>query len=169
MCTVPCVSCWEMRAGLHQPSSQSPRCCSAWPVTDFPVHISSPMLPIRISKGAPAISIQGDSPQAVHVEMEVRTRAKSHIVERQLLRWPQVSALLRALLHSGPSAPSASSCPSCSRTEKLASLPCGCLGRVSHAHRGFTLFEIKNRALTLQLQVVRDSSNSLFPKCFSLP
>ena len=134
-----------------------------------PVHISSPTLPIRISKGAPAICIQGHSPQAVQVEMEVRSRAKSHIVERQLLRRPQVSALLRALLHSGPSAPSASSRPSCSRTEKLASLPCGCLGRVSHAHRGFTLFEIRNPDLTLQLQVVTDSSNSLFPKCFSLP
>ena len=36
MCTVPCVSCWETRAGLHQPSSQSPRCCSAWPVTALP-------------------------------------------------------------------------------------------------------------------------------------
>ena len=87
------------------------------------MHISSPMFPKRISKEALAICIQEDSPQAVKVEMEVRTSAKSHIVERQLLLCPQVSALLRGLFHSGTQAHSASSHPSSSITEKLASLP----------------------------------------------
>ena len=88
-----------------------------------PMLISSPMFPKRISKEALAICIQEDSPQAVKVEMEVRTSAKSHIVERQLLLCPQVSALLRGLFHSGTKAPSASSHSSSSITEKLASLP----------------------------------------------
>lgn len=39
---------------------------------------------------------------------------------------------------------------------------------MSHAYQEFTLFEIKNPDLTLQLQVAADSINNLFHKCFSL-
>ena len=59
------------------------------------------MFPKRISKEALAICIQEDSPQVVKVEMEVRTSAKSHIVERQLLLCPQVSALLTICTKAG--------------------------------------------------------------------
>ena len=99
---VPCVSCHGTRAGLDRPSSQSARCCRTRPVTALPCAHPCPL------QGFPKMlllsAFQEDSPQAVKEPREVRTRAKSHILERELLLYTQVSALLTgAVSVPGPS------------------------------------------------------------------
>lgn len=130
-----------------------------------PVPILSPT---RISKVLPAICISGGLTPSCEGTKEVRTRAKSHILEREPLLCTRVSVLLTgAVSVLAPS--SLRKLPLQLLTSKSLLPSLWVVGMYDHAYQEFTLFEIKNPDLTLQLQVAADSINNLFHKYFSFP
>lgn len=164
--TLPCISGWQGLAG-HQAGEVQRALAVMEPGLPYPSppRISPPppqFSPIsrlgRDFQTHAAILFQKDSPQAMGVVREVRTRAMSHMVEGLQLQDLKQSHYLRVcsgpapLAHSHPHRPMALDRCRASRPRPPRVYP----------------LSSKQPGLSLGLQRATDSSSSLLYKCFSL-
>lgn len=137
---LPCISGWQGLAG-HQAGEVQRALAAMEPGLPYPSppRISPPthtqFSPIsrlgRDFQTHASILFQKDSPQAMGVVREVRTRAMSHIVEGLQLQDLKRSTLLKSLLRSRPIGPLPPPPPEGSPPSA---------GPLGHAHPELTLF-----------------------------